>query len=50
VRCCLKSIFEPYEEGIQLSENAPPEAIEAKKKFMELFENEYKRNKRIDLL
>lgn len=36
----LKNIFKPYEEGCHLVEDAPQEAVEAKKKFMELFDAE----------
>lgn len=46
----LRKIFEPYEEGCHLKEDAPQEAVEAKKKFMKLFEIEAERNSRLDLL
>lgn len=39
----LKEIFKPYEEGCHLVENAPTEAVEAKNRFMELFEAEEKK-------
>ena len=39
----LKKIFKPYEEGCHLVEDAPQEAVEAKRKFMELFDAETKR-------
>lgn len=33
----LRDKFEPYTIGCHLSENAPPEAVEAEKKFYDLF-------------
>jgi hypothetical protein len=46
----LREIYKPYEIGGKLSKDAPPEAIEAEKKFMELFRAERERNTRLDLL
>lgn len=46
----LMKVFEPYEDGNHLVANAPKEAIEARKKFCELFEIEYEKNSNIDLL
>lgn len=46
----LMKVFEPYEDGNHLVENAPKEAIEARKKFCELFKIEYEKNSNIDLL
>ena len=46
----LRKIFEPFEKDCELSKNAPPEAVTAFKKYMELYEEEKERNSRIDLL
>ena len=37
----LRKIYEPYEEGCHLREDAPPEAVEAKRKYSEWFRREY---------
>ena len=46
----LKEIFEPYEEGCHLVNNAPPEAVEAREKFLKLYDFEREKYSNIDLL
>jgi hypothetical protein len=47
----LRKIFIPYSEnGVRLVKDAPSEAVEAFKKYEKLYDEAYKRNKRIDLL
>lgn len=46
----LEQIYEPYEEGCHLKDDAPQEAIEAKKEFDRLFRLEFEKNSRLDLL
>ena len=46
----LRKIYEPYLDGTDLTENAPKEAIEAKRKFKELFRIEKEKNRNFDLL
>ena len=46
----LREVFEPYEEGCHLVENAPKEAVEARKKYYKLVNEECQKNSNIDLL
>lgn len=43
----LEKIFKPYVEGCHLVEGAPQEAIEAEKRFMELFKERREYNSRL---
>lgn len=45
----LRKIYEPYEEGCHLVKDAPPEAVEAKKRFNELFKLEYQKGLEIEM-
>lgn len=46
----LEKVFKPYKSGCHLVENAPQKAIEAWERYCQLFEEERKKNSRIDLL
>ena len=43
----LMKIFEPYKEGCHLVKDAPKEAVEAEKKFRELFKEMAEYNSRL---